>query len=285
MLFLRCVHPPGAATALAPVLGNPHPALIDAGFIAVPVGINSLLMLMLAIVINRFILRRNYPLSSALQTEEIARGPKPFDFGGIDTADIQAAVNGFEGFLDVSLTDLSKIFTRLQARALAKNLEPLTCGDIKMSNIITVEYDTEVEQAWTLINRNKMKVLPVLDRSKRVIGIVTPYDFFKYLNLTPYRSFQDKFMAFVKSTADITTQKPEAVGHIMTRKVKTISHKTSITDAELMILVIREGHRYIPIVDEQRRFIGLVFQGHWLSALFNQNALAFKNIRPERRDD
>jgi CBS domain-containing membrane protein len=115
-----------------------------------------------------------------------------------------------------------------------------------------------------------LKALPVLDRSSRVIGIVTQYDFLKNLKLTPYQNFQDKWLAFIKRSQDITTNKPEAIGHIMTRKVKILSASAHI--AELIPLVVNEGHHHVPIVDEEGRFVGMVFQSRLLSTLFNNQA-------------
>ena len=135
-------------------------------------------------------------------------------------------------------------------------------------NIITVEYATEVEWAWTLMHEHHLKVLPVLDKSKRVIGIVTHYDFLKHIKLTPYQSFQEKWLSFIKPSLDVTTQKPEVMGHIMTRKVKTLPADAHI--AELVPLVVNEGHHHVPIIDDEGRFVGLVFQSSLLTALFNQ---------------
>src|SRR5574341_96141 len=53
MLLLRCLHPPGAATALAPVLGGEQLAQLGFDFVLAPVGINVLFMLAVAVVINR----------------------------------------------------------------------------------------------------------------------------------------------------------------------------------------------------------------------------------------
>lgn len=135
------------------------------------------------------------------------------------------------------------------------------------NHIVTAEYATEVEAAWVLMHSQQLKVLPVLDRTRRVIGIVTRYDFFKNLQLTPYQSFQDKWLAFIKSTPDTHTTKPEALGHIMTRQVKTLPSSAHI--AELLPLIVNEGHHHIPITDADGRFIGLVFQSRLISALFN----------------
>ena len=58
----------------------------------------------------------------------------------------------------------------------------ICCADIMVRDISTVEYGTEVEDAWQLIQTEKLKVIPVVDSAKRVIGIITRHDFFKYIN-------------------------------------------------------------------------------------------------------
>jgi CBS domain-containing membrane protein len=145
--------------------------------------------------------------------------------------------------------------------------------------IISVEYSTEVEAAWLLMHEHGLKVLPVLDRNKRVVGIVTRYEFLKHLKLTPHRNFQEKWLAFIKPSPDPTTDKPEAIGHIMTRQVKVLAASAHI--AELAPLVINEGHHHVPIVDDKGRFIGMVFQSSLLSALFNnkKSVVACKELQ------
>ena len=52
-----------------------------------------------------------------------------------------------------------------------------------IKEIITVEYGTEVEQAWEIMRCKKLKAMPVIDRARRVIGIITWNDFFKCIDL------------------------------------------------------------------------------------------------------
>lgn len=276
MLSLRCLHPPGAATALAPVLTGLHTSLPDFEFLLAPVGINVALMLILALTINRLLLRRDYPARMASGSSSSAQNISEGNLAGISPADIEQATRGHNQFLDIGADELCRIFTRLQLLSFQKNMGSMSCGEIVQRGIITVEYATEVESAWALMHDNHLKVLPVLDRTQRVIGIVTHYDFLKHLQLAPYRSFQDKWLAFIKRTQEITTDKPEAIGHIMTRKVKILPASAHI--AELIPLVVNEGHHHVPIVDDEGRFIGLVFQRRLLSALFNRQTWDQSNL-------
>lgn len=54
MLLLRCFHPPGAASALAPIMSGS--SITSLGYVLLSVGLNVAIMLVLAIVINRWLL-------------------------------------------------------------------------------------------------------------------------------------------------------------------------------------------------------------------------------------
>ncbi|MDD2761491.1 MAG: HPP family protein [Methylomonas sp.] len=268
MLLMRCLHPPGAATALAPVLSGSLPSSPNVDFVLMPVGINIALMLMLAYLINRLILRRDYPARSAVTHPGARQPPSIVNLTDIDPNDVEQITRNLNHFLDVGNNELLQLFARLQLLSFQKRIGNLSCKDIMQQDIVTVEYGTEIEIAWNLMYEGNLKALPVLDKSRRVIGIVTRYDFFKNLKLTPYVSFQDKWLSFIKRTPDIHTDKPEFIGHIMTRKVKTLRGDSDI--AELFPLILDEGHHRIPIVDEDDRFVGMAFHNHLLSAAFKR---------------
>ena len=274
MLGLRCLHPPGVATALAPVLNSVHPSLPDVNFLLFPVGINVLLMLTLAYVINRLVLHREYPVRLSTSSHAKLQNKHQNHLVDITQADITLATRGFDHFLDISTDELLQIYTRLQLLALQKNVGVMRCGEIMKRDIITVEYTTEVETAWLLMHEHHLKAMPVLDKTRHVIGMVTRYDFLKNLKLTPYHSFQDKWLAFIRRSPGINTDKPEAIGHIMTRDVKILSVSDHV--AELIPLIVNEGHHHLPIIDENNHFIGMVFQSQLILALFNHYTLAAK---------
>jgi CBS domain-containing membrane protein len=60
MFALRCLHPPGGAVALTVVLGGPAVHAMGYSFVVLPVGINSLLLLLTALFFNNATGRR-YP--------------------------------------------------------------------------------------------------------------------------------------------------------------------------------------------------------------------------------
>lgn len=250
MLVLRCLHPPGAATALTPVLS---PIPVNYGFILYPVAINVLLFFIIAVILNRLILRNQYPIMPKKQTEKDIQ--------------LKQVLNDMDSFMDVSLDDLNKLLILAEKHKFKEHNANMTCADIMLKNVFTVEYGTEVEDAWHIMLDNKLKALPVLDKSRRIIGIITWADFFRFINLNGQKTFQEKFLAFIRRTPDISTNKPEAVGHIMTNKVITILDTAHIV--ELIPLMSNQDIRQIPIVNAEQRLVGMVYQTHLIAALYN----------------
>ena len=271
MLLLRCLHPPGAATALAPVMAGASITSLGYSFIWVPVGINVGIMLMLALIINRWVMDRDYP--SVLPIKDVKERPANIKSTtankiGISKQDIELALKDSDSLVDITATELSHLLSNAEMNTFKRVRGDISCADIMVRDISTVEYGTEVEDAWQLIQTQKLKVIPVVDSAKRVIGIITRHDFFKYINLNAYDSLQDQLRNFIRRTANIETNKLEAVGHIMTQSVVTLPETTHIV--ELIPLMSLQGHRQIPIINEQHRLVGMVYQANLVAALYHQ---------------
>lgn len=265
MLLLRCLHPPGAATAIAPVLAG---SSLDYGFVWMPVGLNAAIMLVMAIVINRWVLKYEYPIVPGNKNTLV----NPTQQTGISDQDLKLALENMDMFMDVSAGELRKLLTDAEARSFKRFKGNITCADIMIRDVQVVEYGTEVEEAWGIMHKQKLKAMPVIDRARRVIGIITWNDFFKFINLSAYETFQDKFRAFIRRTPNVSTDKPESVGHIMTTSVIVLPESAHIVD--LISLMSTHGHRQIPIVNSENRLVGMVYQANLIAALYDEQLAA-----------
>lgn len=270
MLLFRCLHPPGAATALTPVMAGDSIISHDYDFVLMPVSVNVAIMLVMAIVINRWLLRYEYPVvvhhadDKKTQTNSVQFA----QYSGISTEDMEHALEQMDTFVDVSAADLSRLLSDAQLESFKRSSGNVTCADIMVRNILTVEYGTEVEDTWKIMYAEKLKAMPVIDRSRRVIGIITSNDFFKYIKIDGKETFQEQLRAFIRRTPDISTHKPEAVGHIMTKSVAVLPETTHI--AALVPLMSNQGYRQIPIVNHENRLVGMVYQANLIAALYNK---------------
>jgi CBS domain-containing membrane protein len=274
MLLFRCLHPPGAATALTPIMAGDPITALGYGFVLMPVGLNVAIMLFMAIVINRWVLRYEYP-TVPHQTDDKKHQHstliQPSQRIGISEQDLEQALGKMDMFMDVSTGDLSKLLTDAQMQSFKRYRGNITCADIMVKNILTVEYGTEVEEAWKIMHSEKLKAMPVIDRARRVIGIITWNDFFKFIKVGANETFPEKFRAFIRRTPDVSANKPESVGHIMSASVSVLPENTHIAD--LIPLMSNQGYRQIPIVNNENRLVGMVYQANLIAALFNEQSL------------
>jgi len=270
MLILRCLHPPAAATSLTPIMAGTSLTSLGYSFVVVPVAINVITMLFLAIIINRYVMKRNYPSALAIQEEVNQRHSitEPSHQVGFSEQDLSLALDNSDVFIDMTHTELSQLLTQVEMNTFQRIKGTILCSDIMVKDVIAVEFGTEVEEAWSLMRTHKLKAMPVIDNARRVIGIITWNDFFKCMDLNAYDSFQEKFRCFIRRTADVTATKPEAVGLIMTPSVVSLPDTTHI--AELIPLMSLKGIRQIPIIDSERRLAGMVYQANLIAALYNE---------------
>jgi len=278
MLLLRCLHPPGAATALAPIMGGDPIGSLGYSFVLMPLGLNVAIMLVMAMVINRWVLRYEYPIiphQAGNKKNKQSTMIQPSQRTGISEQDLEQALENMDMFMDISTGDLSKLLTDAQKQSFKRYRGNITCADIMVKNILTVEYGTDVEEAWKIMQGEKLKAMPVIDRVGRVIGIITWNDFFKFINVGVNETFQEKFRAFIRRTPDVTTNKPESVGHIMTTSVSVLPEITHIAD--LIPLMSDQGYRQIPIVNNENRLVGMVYQANLIAALYNESHNYAKN--------
>lgn len=267
MFALRCLHPPGGAIALSAVLGGP--AIHAAGFdyLWAPVGLNSLLLLAVALVFNNAT-RRRYPHlvqhdhSNTHQTHDALPG----DRLGFTPADLDDVLKQYNQVLDVSRDDLESLFLQTEMHAYRRRFGEITCADIMSHDVVMVEFGTTLEDAWTLLRRHHVKALPVVDRARRVIGIVTFVDFMKNADLDIYEGFDAKLRQFIRRTLHTHSDKAEVVGQIMTRAVKTA--RTDMHIVELVPLLSDVGVHHVPVIDHERRLAGMITQSDLIAALY-----------------
>lgn len=267
MFLLRCLHPPGGAAALTAALASS--AVQDQGyyFVLSPVALNSVLIVLVAILYNKAV-RRNYPHITVPEHRPSHQTTDPVPTERIDfqPEDLDAALKEFNEVLDISRDDLETLFTHAKMRAYRRRTGDVSCADIMSRDLVTVEFGTTLEEAWALLRRHRIKALPVVDRARRVVGIVTQSDFMKHADLDAYDKLASKVHSFIRRTLHTHSYKPEVVGQIMTSPVRTAELRTHIV--ELVPLLSDAGFHHVPILDDERRLVGIVTQSDLIGALY-----------------
>jgi len=112
MHYLRCLHPPGGATALVAVIGGPAVTSLGYQYVVTPVTVNALVMFMVALAFNAPFAWRRYPA----WLYERTRPPVTEPVGAIRHEDFVYALSQLDTFVDVSEDDLLQIYALATGR-------------------------------------------------------------------------------------------------------------------------------------------------------------------------
>ena len=258
MILMRCLHPPGGAAALLVVLSHNESWF----FVLSPVLCNSLLLVVIGIVFNS-LTGRTYPHKHALQSP----ATPPASSSRFTRADLNAALLHYNQVLDVNPDDLIDLLQHAEATAYQRTLGELRCVDIMTIDPQAVEFGTALNEAWTLMRSAHIKALPVVDRARRVVGIVTIADFLHHARLDDHTGLAARVRSMLRPSKRTHSERPEVVGQIMKRQVRVASAQRHVV--ELLPLFSEAGHHHLPIIDQENRLVGILTQSDLVRALSN----------------
>jgi CBS-domain-containing membrane protein len=122
MHYLRCIHPPGGATALSAVLGGPAIHNIGYQYILTPVALNVVVILGVAFLFNYPFAWRRYP--AALKPCSTQRDEE--SYASIAHEDLVYALAEVNSFIDISERDLLTIYDLATHSHSTRSLDPDT---------------------------------------------------------------------------------------------------------------------------------------------------------------
>lgn len=254
MFALRCVHPPGGAVALTAVLGGEAVQQLGFGFVLWPVAANSLMLLLIGLLFNN-LLRRRYPHRQQEQhNPHHTRDPLPNQRLGVQSADLDAILAARGEWLDIDKDDLREIVQQVEQRAYQRRFGAIRCADIMSRDIYEVTPQTSMGEVWQLLQQHHIKAVPVVGGDGVLLGIVSLHDFVASHAAGPDGQARSLF------------DSARAVGEIMTSRVICATPQQGL--AELVVLFSDAGRHHLPVVDAQRRVVGMLTQSDMLAALF-----------------
>lgn len=257
MYVTRCMHPPGGAAALGAVMGGPQVHAMGFSYLLFPVALNAFLIIILAIILNRFVLKRTYPASQP-QKKSLSNVAAEWALGAprFKNDDLQAALKDMDSYIDVSQQDLARIYALAIMHANKRRMGEVLCRDIMSRNPITFRYDEELETAWQTLRQNNIKAAPIVDGFDRPLGIVTITDFVHHATHHHGSSLKEKVNNFLQRTHGHTSDKAEVVGQIMSTTIHTAKVDQHIID--LVPTFTEKGFHHMPVIDEQGKIAGMV---------------------------
>lgn len=265
MFALRCVHPPSGAVALTAVVGGPAIHALGFGFVLQPIALQSAILLSAALVYHALIGHR-YPHGGVRPEAKPQGGSTAPARGGFTRGDLDAVLKRRSEWLDVDPDDLETLLRETEMQAYTRTFGQLKCADLMTKHAIEVAPSTSVAAALTLLDRHRVKALPVVDGEGRLIGIVTRADLTR-----PPRRPAPLWQRLSARLPQSFGGQPASVASVMTREVASVPETLPIT--ALVPLFTHSGHHHIPVVDASDRLVGIITQTDLVTGLYQQTQM------------
>jgi CBS domain-containing membrane protein len=266
MYIFECMHPPGGATALVPVIAAADQHLLGIEFLLVPVALNVAVMLLVALILQKFWLKRGLQAApTKYDPVHLHHDASPLKRLGLQPEDLINALNSFDTVVDISEQDLERLYSEAQLHAYQRKSSTIRCRDIMSRDLITVAPDSPTALAWQLLRKHKISMLPVTDAENRLLGVVSTVDFLKNLQVPHYWGLLRHFhQLLLKQNHKL--QHKRHVAEIMVKSISVVHEDEHI--ATLVPMMSDQGLHHIPVLNAEQKLVGIVTQSDLIAGLF-----------------
>jgi acetoin utilization protein AcuB len=149
---------------------------------------------------------------------------------------------------------------------------PLVVADRMRRPVVTIRRDETLDAAWGLLQRRKVRHLPVVDDEGRLVGIVTDRDLRHALIDPRLRRRARHLLAPTLATAASLAATARSlaalpVEQVMTRGALAVSPATTLREAALLMHERRVGA--VPVVEAGGRVVGMLSEVDVVRALLD----------------
>jgi CBS domain-containing protein len=164
--------------------------------------------------------------------------------------------------------------TQANPTRLCKDGLMITVSEVMTRRVITASPDTTFKEAVGLLERNRVSGLPVVDRTGKLVGIVSEADL---LNKAEKREPDAYVLESRRHRLDRSRAAALDVGSAMSREV------TSVRADSPIALAAREMHtrgfKRLPVVDADGQLVGIVTRGDLLKVFLRTDDELSAEIR------
>lgn len=268
--WARCIHPPAGAMALTMAMAAAQGAAIEPALMATAA--NTIAIMVAVMVVNNLVPGRHYPQGTPPAAQQQMHQAPPV----IAHRDLVAALGEIDSFLDIREDDLVDLYERTLRHAF-KRVHRMRCGDL-IDGAVTapaVEFATPLADAWLLMRKLRVDTLPVVDRSRRVIGLLSLEDFLREVSPEANRSMGEAVRHLLARSPHTHSDKAEVVGQMM-REVRdgvlVLRQNDSVADAAEALASGRQPA--VPVINGADRLVGMLDRTDVVAALYHRIELA-----------
>jgi len=266
MYIFECMHPPGGATALVPVIASTDQVL-GYEFLLYPVALNVFVLLAIALLLQKLWLKHGMQKpTQKYDPVHLHQDASPLKRLGLQPEDLLSALNSFDTVVDISEQDLERLYHHAQLNAYQRKSGEIRCHDIMSRDLITVGPNSAVASAWQLLRKHKISILPVIDTEQQLLGVVSTVDFLKNLQVPHYWGLLRHVNQLLLKNRHHKQYKRK-VAEIMVSNLSVAYEDDHI--AALVPMLSDQGLHHIPVLNARQQLVGIITQSDLIAALFN----------------
>ncbi len=130
-------------------------------------------------------------------------------------------------------------------------------AEVMTQNVITLTPELTVSAAWLKMLESRVKVLPVVDSDRRVLGILTDQDLLERAGLPQRLAIATRIDAAVlREELRGLEQSQQTVAEVMSTPVLTARQDEALGAA--VARMIQAGLKRLPVVDQRQRLVGML---------------------------
>lgn len=175
----------------------------------------------------------------------------------ISDEDILKAMKDIMGYLDITPGDVKEIYRFAYKHALERLRYSVRAKDIMIKDVVFVKKDAHLEAVADILNRYAISGVPVLDDSKKVVGVISEKDFLFHMGAKNEKTFMGIIARCLKNKGCIAIpMRKQRAEDIMTSPAITISENTPVS--EIADTFTEKNINRAPVIDPGNKLVGIV---------------------------
>ena len=173
----------------------------------------------------------------------------------IGDEDLRAALKEMGVYIDVTESDLKKIFIIARRLATERLSVKVTVGSIMTKVVISVLPDADILTASRILSENRVSGMPVVDKDNHVLGVISEGDILSAVGMGEHHNFKD-IVRRMLGEAVPKSQTTSTVENAMSSPAVTAKLETDVREAAA-VMNDRKIKR-LPVIDQEKRLIGII---------------------------
>jgi CBS-domain-containing membrane protein len=178
--------------------------------------------------------------------------------------DLRAALKEMRTYVDITEEDLRKVYEIALRHARERFESSMPVRDIMTKNVVATTRDADLHEAARLLSENRISGMPVIDDSKRVIGVISEADLLVLAGMTREHTFKDILRGLLGQPLP-SGKIGSTVGDIMS--FPPITSKADDAVGEVAKIFDERRIKRLPVVDDNGKLLGIISRADIVRAI------------------